>query len=302
MKTSHKNIIAGSVLVAALPLLLAQCTKVKKDDDFKPSTPPPIGNYNNSSEVAAANLKAYWSFDAGTSKEEKSGALAVTENNATYVAGKKGKAVNLNRGFLAYNEITALNSLPDYTITAWINIANNKGTGANEGATNIFTMTRDASPTAYEWAGNVNMMMETGWYGTGSDTLLVKALNVTNTNGNQNWQDSRNDPASGGAQNFQGARKWVQVAISWEGATNKLLVYGNGQKISNPAWETRSGGPLTFWTPTRPVIGGWGTNVKGNPDGWQQKFFGMIDEVRVYNKALSAADMDALYRLEKAGR
>lgn len=298
MKNIYSKFGIGLSLIAVVAL--QSCKDKDGINGYKPIRP--IGGYNSSSEIEPAALVAHWSFDAGTSKEEKSGATAATENNATYADGKKGKAVVLNRGYLAFNAIPALNNLPNYTITAWINIANNKGTGVNEGATNVFTMTRDMNATAHEWAGNVNMMLETSWYGTGSDTLLVKALNVTNVGGNASWQDSRNDPPQGGVQAFLGAKKWAHIAITWDGNTNKLLVYGNGQKINNPAWETRSGGALTFFTPTRPVIGGWGTNVKGTPDGWQQKFLGSIDEVRVFSKALSASDINSLYKLENLGR
>jgi hypothetical protein len=295
--TKNKFRVAVS-LAAVLGMTISSCENKDGINDYKPTRP--IGGYNSSSEIMPDALVAHWTFEAG-SKEEKSGATAAAENNATYGAGKKGNAVNLNHGYLAFNEITALNTLPSYTISAWINIANNKGTAA-EGASNIFTMTRDQSPTAHEWAGNINFMMENSWYGAASDTLLVKALNVTNVGGNASWQDSRNDPPKGGAQAFLGAKKWAHVVITWNGGNNKLLVYGNGQKISNPDWETRSGGPLTLFTPTRPIIGAWGTNVKGTPDGWQQKFLGSIDELRVYNVPLTASDVNSLYKLENLGR
>ena len=82
-------------------------------------------------------------------------------------------------------------------------------------------------------------------------------------------------------------------------------VYANGQKISNPAWESRNGGSplaLNFFTPTRPIIGTFLSVVSGTAESWQKSMTGEIDEVRVYKKALSQADIGFLYELEKAGR
>jgi hypothetical protein len=79
----------------------------------------------------------------------------------------------------------------------------------------------------------------------------------------------------------------------------------NGQKISNSKFEVRGGGnalALNFFTPTRPLIGAWQTVVAGNPDAWQKAANANIDEIRVYKKALNAADVNSLYELEKAGR
>ena len=78
------------------------------------------------------------------------------------------------------------------------------------------------------------------------------------------------------------------------------------QRISNVKWEDRAASPgaFSFFTPTKPIIGAFGTNIPGGlaPDGWQKPMTGNIDEIRVWKKALNAADINALYELEKAGR
>jgi hypothetical protein len=91
--------------------------------------------------------------------------------------------------------------------------------------------------------------------------------------------------------------------MTWDGATSMFKIYANGVKISNPEWEARgTTGPLSFTTPTKPIIGAWGTNISGTPDSWQVPMTGLVDEVRVYNKALSDGDISSLYQLESAGR
>lgn len=255
---------------------------------------PPIDGYNTSDEVASTNLMAHWAFE-GDGKETKSGAAPSQKLNDTYVDGLKGKAVKFAAGYLGYNEIAALNSLPNVTVSLWANY-NNNGTHA----TPFFSMTR-----ANEWAGNINLMAETGWKPAGNDTLVVKGLVVTNKDGNPSWQDSRNEPSKGGVQVPKGVNAWHQVVMSWDGATSLFKIYVDGVKVSNPEWEQRgTTGPLNFYTPTKPVIGAWGTNLPGGgtAEAWQKPMTGMVDELRVFNKALTDAEIGALYKLELAGR
>jgi hypothetical protein len=80
--------------------------------------------------------------------------------------------------------------------------------------------------------------------------------------------------------------KWHQVTTVWNG--NTLYVNINGSLVSSKvAQGTMAAGkqPLRF--------GGGGVR------GWQAWFSGKIDDVRIYNRALSAEEVKALYDLEK---
>lgn len=304
MKLYSLKILSAFFCMVVLNL---SCTKVNRNDDFPAGDAPPVaGGYSKAEEVATDNLMAYWSFDNNNNEIKSNTAPSVAAVNASSGTGVKGNAVNLDYGYLAYPEISALSNLPSYTITAWINTANRKGVPDRGGAQSIFQLTRRAtsSPITYEWAGNVTFMMENDWYAPTDPVLVVKGLNVTNVNGNASWQDTRNDPGrtNPGVQKFEGGNKWVHVALIWSAKDSLFQVYGNSIKISNPEWEKRANGNLVFFAPTSPVIGGWGTNIAGTRDSWQQPFKGQIDEVRVYNKALSAIELSALYLLEKDGR
>ena len=146
-------------------------------------------------------------------------------------------------------------------------------------------------------------MAETGWKKATSDTLVINGYVVTKVNGNDSGQDVRNEPSKGGVQAGIFGGKWTHIVMTWDGATSMFKVYANGVKISNPEWEQRgTTGPLNFTTPTKPVIGAWGTNVSGTPEAWQVPMTGMVDEIRVFNKALSDGDINSLYQLELAGR
>ncbi len=287
MKSQKINFILSAVMVGCVMVFVSSCGKDEKKL-------PPIDGYDSASDVGKDNLVAYWPLD-GNGNEKISGAQPTNSVNASYKSGVKGQSVSLAKGFLAYGEVAKLNSLPNMTVALWANFDNN---GSLPSA--FFSMTR-----ANEWAGNINLMSETGWRKAGSDTLLLKGLVVTNVNGNPSFQDSRNEPSKGGVQAPKGVNKWNHLVMTWDGATSNFKIYQNGVKVSNPEWEQRgTTGPLNFFTPTKPVIGAWGTNVPGGgvAEAWQVPMTGSVDEVRVFNKALTDAEIAALYKLEQAGR
>jgi hypothetical protein len=268
---------------------------------------PPIGGYDNAGQVGATDLVAYWPLN-GNGKESISSTLPSTTVGATYGAAIKGDGLILTNGFLAYPEIAALTAtMPSMTVSLWAKITNNGGTDGHP--TMLFSLTRPD-----EWAGNFNLMSETGWRTSVSDTLVVKGLAVIkNGDGSANFQDiinttnpSADDIAAGhvGAANKNGGI-WAHYVITWDATTALFKVYANGQKISNPVWESRNGGsplPLNFFSPAKAVIGTFGTVVTGTADSWQRPMNGQIDEIRVWKKTLSAADINSLYELELAGR
>ena len=96
-------------------------------------------------------------------------------------------------------------------------------------------------------------------------------------------------------QNFSGAtlvqlNTWYHVAMTYDGATLKLYVNGvlDGSKpVSGPIITT-----------TQPVrIGG------GSPPGTNPWYFpGLIDEVEIFNRALSGAEIQSIYDAGSAGK
>ncbi|HXS36721.1 MAG TPA: hypothetical protein VN721_08475, partial [Flavipsychrobacter sp.] len=99
---------------------------------------------------------------------------------------------------------------------------------------------------------------------------------------------------------------------TYDASTSRIKIYANGNLVSNTNFELRkdaSGnliGNLNYPTPTQVLIGSFANLAVGytgiTTQSWQGLFTGSIDELRVYNKALAASDISALYQLEKAGR
>ncbi len=74
---------------------------------------------------------------------------------------------------------------------------------------------------------------------------------------------------------------WFFVAVSWDAATNEMVLYKNGEPIDNATVSA-------LVTDATISIGSFGY---GNGYMWQ----GTLDDVRLYNRALSAEQIQAMY-------
>lgn len=298
----------------ALTMSLAVLTSCGSDDSSTASLPP-IGGYDSANDVAAAALKAYWPLD-GNGTEMITNTNPSSSQAVTYVAGQKGQAANFDFGYLAYPEIASLATTSgSASISVWAKISNTRpAPEAESHISPIFSLSRENQPF-----GNLNVMGETHGLVT-SDTIVVKGIfRIKEADGAEFGGDAVNVPKAeqwmiddnANGQNHQAhankiGGQWAHIVYVFDGAAGANRIYVNGVKISNPQWETRNGGNpkmLNHFTPTRPIIGALQTVVDGtNTDGWNKALKGQVDEVRMYDKALSLAEIGALYELEKAGR
>jgi hypothetical protein len=301
MKTN--NLLGFALLATVGFTFLTSCSK--SSDDATPL--PSIGGYNSADEVGSSDLIAYWPLN-GSGVESKSNTPPSATVGATYESGVKGQGVKLTAGYMKYPSIASLaTSLPSFSMSAWVKVVNN---GAS--ASVFLTLAKPA-----DWAGNINFSAETGRE-IATDSIQFKGyLKSTNALGGQDsvnithldpWMVADNVTTPGKHVAFPNTvgGTWAHAVITWDGLTRLFKVYCNGVKISNPAWEQRGtpdGTLLAFDTPTFPIIGAYSTFVDGTTtDSWNKSMTGSIDEMRVWKKALSAADVNSLYELEKAGR
>lgn len=305
--------LLGSAAMIAL-VFVASCS----DDESL----PPIDGYNNSNEVASANLLAHWTFD-DTNKEDISGLTPLAGDAGTFgtvgfETGQIGKALKLTKGALRYPNIPALNTadaLQSFTSSMWVKINNNGGT-ASEGYTMLFGLFPDGlTPSTvgdFMW-GNINMAAETSWFKASNpqpDTLVLKGQFVKKKeDGGINGQDNRPDPRGNPPVGlFKHTGEWVHFVIRYNASTQFFHVYGNGVSIG--AYSDRTGGApgaMRMNVPCSPVFGNGATKAVGftnNPDqqSWSPMATASIDDVRVFNTALSDAEITALFNLGTAGR
>jgi hypothetical protein len=314
MKKTMKYLLTGGL---ALSLL----TYVSCSDDDK--TLPKIDGYNNSDEVAAANLKAHWAFN-GNYDESISGSgplagAAGTFGTVGFEDGPLGQALKLTGGALRYPNITALNTadaLSNFTVSMWVKVKNNQGT-AHEGYTMLFGLFPDGLTAEtvgdFMW-GNINMAVETGWFPATNpepDTLVLKGhFVIKNEDGGINGQDNRPDPRGNPAVGvFKQSGQWVHFVARWNATTRQFHIFGNASSIG--AYTQRGDAPpalpLRMNVPCSPVFGNGATQAVGFPNNpeqqtWSPMATASIDDVRVFNAALSDAEITALFNLGTAGR
>ena len=304
-KTTIKPILQFLMIGGIFSVVVAG--NCNKDDDVPL---PQIGGYNNSDEVGAANLKAYWALD-GNGTESKSGTAPTSSVNVTYAAGGvKGQAATFANGYLYYASAVggALASNQPFTVSAWVQATNNQIPAgvppANNHPLQYFQMAR---PTQL-W-GNINLLIEAGQYPVASDTLTFKSV-YSDAGG---LQDNINNYGIPGTEykvvKKAGTGQWVHVVTTYNpaggtGAQSIFRIYADSVLVSNINFELRYTNSFVY-TPHEIIIGGWYNNIPGKmvtADTWTTPFVGKIDEIRVWNKLLTTSEISALFQLGKAGR
>lgn len=305
--------LTGFALAMALSIGMVSCS----DDDNNVAIPlPPIGGYNSADEVGSADLLAYFPLN-GNGTESKSNISSSSTVGTTWTTGIKGQAANLNAGYITYPQIAALTQTVNaFTISAWVNVKNNQTAVPGSGSVSTFFAMNSNNA---DWQGNMMLYAETGQLrpvddaGVVNDSIKVKAGWNTMANGSQiyeNWlhlepwmvADNLITPGKHVAGPNVIGGTWAQLVFTWDGATNKFIIYSNGTKISNPAFEVRGDNTtLTMDAASTPIIGAFG-NVATTTDSWNKPLTGKVDEIRIWKKALSASDINSLYQLELVGR
>ncbi|SVD66873.1 uncharacterized protein METZ01_LOCUS419727, partial [marine metagenome] len=85
--------------------------------------------------------------------------------------------------------------------------------------------------------------------------------------------------------------EWTMATVTYDG--KKINTYNNGEKVITYNVERYP----KLWSSNYPVI--IGALVIENEDIRSEFFNGQLDDIRIYNRALSEAEVAALYELEK---
>lgn len=275
----NRTLFAGVLLLAA-SITLTSCFKKFDPDSYAP--PLNIGGYTSSSEIAPANLVGHWAFN-GSYVDSVSGTAG--ENTGTsFAAGIKGQAMQgaLN-SYVTATPSTAVSTMSSFTITYWVN--------SPPPSTGIIGMVNLAKTNGF-W-GNINTFFENG----SSNTNGILKANIHNGTSDA-WVEKS------GIQNMFGV--WTNLALSYNAATSTLKLYKDGALLasSNPAGF----GALNFQNVGKLVFGC--VHFMTNPSQtsgsgsqpWASYLTGQLDEVRIYNVALSDSDLNSLVKLEGRGK
>ena len=279
-----KNLFIKNGLLLCITLCSTLFTSCYKSFDPKSYQPAfTVNGYESSAQIGAANLVGYWAFD-GNYVDSVSN-TAGTNTGTTFAGGFKGQAYKgtLN-SYVVAEPSDAIKNLQSFTVTEWLNTP-----PPSTGILDFFTL----SNTTHFW-GNIEMFFENG-----SDNTNGKIRVHVSKGGNDNTY------AVDGVPNL--FNSWVNIAVSYDATSSTFTLYVNGSKINSGKAGTLEGalsftdvGNIVFGCPqfqTTP------SQTSGSDaQGWASFITGQIDEVRVYNTALAATDLQALVILQGKGK
>jgi hypothetical protein len=220
-------------------------------------------------------LVAVWHFDEGSgsaaydcSGNANDGTLY---DSPTWTTGKIGNALRFNgtSGYVRIPNSSTLNPTTAITITMWLKLESDPECDPNNNWRSILYKGTPCCAT------------------TGYDILLEETRSITwdiGTTDNIRYNSDANRLTVG---------EWTFLAVTYDSSTAQAKIYFNGTEVAGTYWNTGSG---TIQSNTNSVRI---TNSSTSCPNGAGNFPGIIDEVRIYNRALSAAEIQTLY---KAGR
>ena len=282
------------VLFFAMLLSGAILTSCKKD------TVDPYAGKTDPSTIATSSLIAYFPFESepavGAAVDKSNSTITYVKKvgAASFVVGRRGNGYqgSANQAYLEYNVATgsALKTLDEFTMACWI-----KTPSTTSGAAKIFSLNGGDA-----FMGNLVLIQESQPLG---DSVDMKLFLFDSASPDWKGQDVRKQ-----SDKFLND-KWFHLVSLYRKSTSTIELYANGKLVltgirySGPVPPAGGAqpllGPITLASDmTKILFGAWPQQIDGTPESWMTYYKGIVDEFRVYNKALTAAEVKSLYDAE----
>ena len=224
-----------------------------------------VGNWTfNGADIDWGSNTAY---DRSGSSPANNGTMINMSTTTSPVAGISGQALKFDNNSQSYVDAgkqSSLNNLGPMTISMWVNPKSysfNAGILASKSAISTFA-----------WDGWLFYFFNSSGYVRFQVSYDADATTI-----------SRNSSAG------INLNKWQHVVVTWDGSSSptNIRIYFNNVDVS--AGTSGSGSIRDNDSLSSFGIGGNTSDIRN--------FNGLIDEVRVYNRALTASEIQALYNL-----
>jgi len=277
-KTNIKNVLM--LLVLFSNVVLTSCYKKFDSTSYQPAFT--INGYTSSTDIGKGSLVGYWAFE-GTNIDSVSNTVA-TGVNTSFAAGFKGKAMQGSaNGYVITDLPAAIKGLKSFTIDYWINSPIN--------STGILTPICISNDNDF-W-GSLDMFYENG------STASSGNLKVHFKGQSEVWF------TNGMILNPWGT--WQNIALTYDAASSTFTLYQGGNAVANAS--AAGLGDLVFSSGATKLIFGTeqfqctpSRGTAGGAQGWASYLTGQLDEMRIYNKALTKTDIQALIVLQGKGK
>ncbi|MDR1343479.1 MAG: LamG domain-containing protein [Prevotellaceae bacterium] len=304
MKKDMKKL---SMWLLAVVAGVSMSAVVSCSDDDSDDNNTDVGK-TDPSTIAADNLIAYFPFE-DNGNDAKGGLSPATSTGVSYVTGMKGKAYQGNGEKGSGGDVTGdssylhyklpasskLRDLQAFSFSMWI-----KCVATTDGGPEPMIFQIDGT-TDFTW-GNLFFLQQRNGAAADSAVLTTYFWKNDITPADPGKQGQRAGAKLG---NFFG--KFIHVISTYDNTTSKYVLYVDGAKFDGgTALENRTQGTdgpslgnLKFNEAETLTIGAWAAVAKGNETWqWAGFFKGNIDEFRIYDRALTADEADALYKAE----
>ena len=247
---------------------------VSSDTAHSPLTIPLTGVGTVAATCVAPpfGLVSWWAGD-GNANDLTGGANGTLQGAASFVAGEVGQAFNFDgsTGYVQIGNPANLRLSAAMSISAWVNPRSIRIASAGSPMGAIVT----------KWAQNISDTSDSDSYGlwlvqSGSSINLFSAIH----------QSGGREPAVQGG-NIP-LNTWTHVAMTYD-VTGQYVLYVNGQAVAS---ASSPGG--IFATNHNVFIGREDSYIV-------RPFDGMIDEVQIFHRALSASEIQGIYSAGGAG-
>ena len=271
-----KKILFAAIILAAGILTSCNKDKQKEVDPYEGKTNP--------STICADNLIAHFPFD-GNAKELINNLEPTTKGTGVaYEKGRRGQAYKgAAKNELIYDAqaIKGMANLKDFSFAFWFKHA---------------AVPQSQAPTPWFFGltnkdafwGQLAFVLDRGGLDN-TDSLAVKVA----INGDM-W-------AEYGLNEAFPANRWIHVVGSFKYVDETLQtidMYVNGAPVESLHRNFEERPQTDFSTSTMLLFGQWRQKLEGATDEWMGDMDGDLDEVRLYNAALTAAQAKALYDAE----
>jgi hypothetical protein len=249
-----------------------------------------VEGFKTSEEIFKENLVANFSFD-DTYNETISNTAPTVKTGDSFVAGLKGKALNLTSGYLYYGtQLAALKTdvFKSFTISQWIQIANN---GSKR--TMLFTIARPGN-----LQGSLNISLNTNRAATDVSFLGIQPVFATVGGGTQDNLNANASPKLTPGE-------WINLVLAYNGITGRFNILANGVNIGSYSDRGTGNNLFKSYEPGELIIGANYNSIPGktvNTDASYAPMTGKIDDLKIYNAFMPDAVVKARYDLIVAGK
>jgi hypothetical protein len=258
------------------------------------------------STIASNDLVAYFPFN-GNGNDSITGLTPASKPGVTYVTGRRGMAFKgVDNAYFLYNlpAGSKLKALKAFSVAMWLNEPQIPSEQAP-----VPIIMQIGNDDDYFW-GNLTLTQDR----MGSATAPIDSLNLKAVFHSQTatWQNQFVNFPNPALQ----ASKWVHLIFEYDNVTSTFNVYVNGVLLTGvlaSKWTPRYAdvapatgvqppfGDMVFNKANTLVFGGWMTKILQNPpatDAWMGWFNGTMDELRIYDRALTGTEAKNLYDAE----